>query len=254
MMATNRTLLEQARELQALAQTGLMYCKDPFDRERYERIRAMAVDMLSTQVDAPAGQVSRLLSAGYPTPKLDTRAAIFDEEGRILMTHENSGEWSLPGGWVDENQSIRSNAVKEVKEETGLDVRGERLIAVQDCANHNALTYDLILRHGKEGEIYNVGGHNEMKNIDIVKLICRELGKPEELITYVEDRKGHDRRYAIDPSKIHRELGWLPETKFADGIKKTIQWYLNNKSWWQNIISGEYQNYFDKMYKEKGRT
>ena len=110
MMATNRTLLEQARELQALAQTGLMYCKDPFDRERYERIRAMAVDMLSTQVDAPAGQVSRLLSAGYPTPKLDTRAAIFDEEGRILMTHENSGEWSLPGGWVDENQSIRSNA------------------------------------------------------------------------------------------------------------------------------------------------
>lgn len=113
----------------------------PFDRERYERIRAMAVDMLSTQVDAPAGQVSRLLSAGYPTPKLDTRAAIFDEEGRILMTHENSGEWSLPGGWVDENQSIRSNAVKEVKEETGLDVRGERLIAVQDCANHNALTY-----------------------------------------------------------------------------------------------------------------
>ena len=106
----------------------------------------MAVDMLSTQVDAPAGQVSRLLSAGYPTPKLDTRAAIFDEEGRILMTHENSGEWSLPGGWVDENQSIRSNAVKEVKEETGLDVRGERLIAVQDCANHNALTYLRIVQ------------------------------------------------------------------------------------------------------------
>lgn len=83
----------------------------------------------------------RLLSAGYPTPKLDTRAAIFDESGRILMAHENSGEWSLPGGWVDEDQSVRSNAVKEVKEETGLDVRAERLIAVQDCANHNALTY-----------------------------------------------------------------------------------------------------------------
>ena len=84
MMATNRTLLEQARELQALAQTGLMYCKDPFDRERYERIRAMAVDMLSTQVDAPAGQaeLDGPLSAGYPTPKLDTRAAIFDEEGQ----------------------------------------------------------------------------------------------------------------------------------------------------------------------------
>ena len=82
---------------------------------------------------------------------------------------------------------------------------------------------DLIIRKGKVGEVYNVGGHNEMRNIDIVKLICQELGKPESLITHVTDRKGHDRRYAIDPEKIHRELGWLPETKFADGIKKTIQ-------------------------------
>ena len=97
----------------------------------------------------------------------------------------------------------------------------------------------MILRHGKEGEIYNVGGHNEMKNIDIVKLICRELGKPEELITYVEDRKGHDRRYAIDPSKIHRELGWLPETSFAEGIKKTINWYLNHQEWWRPIVEKE---------------
>lgn len=87
---------------------------------------------------------------------------------------------------------------------------------------------DLILRKGSIGEVYNVGGHNEMANIDIVKLICKELGKPESLITYVTDRKGHDRRYAIDPSKIHRELGWLPETKFTDGIKKTIQWYVSH--------------------------
>lgn len=87
---------------------------------------------------------------------------------------------------------------------------------------------DLILREGCIGEVYNVGGHNEMANIDIVKLICKELGKPESLITYVTDRKGHDRRYAIDPSKIHRELGWLPETKFTDGIKKTIQWYISH--------------------------
>lgn len=87
---------------------------------------------------------------------------------------------------------------------------------------------DLILREGCIGEVYNVGGHNEMANIDIVKLICKELGKPESLITYVTDRKGHDRRYAIDPSKIHRELGWLPETKFTDGIKKTIQWCVNH--------------------------
>ena len=107
---------------------------------------------------------------------------------------------------------------------------------------------DLIIHKGRVGEVYNVGGHNEMKNIDIVKLICKELGKPESLITHVADRKGHDMRYAIDPTKIHNELGWLPETKFADGIKKTIKWYLDNKEWWETIISGEYQNYYEEMY------
>ena len=107
---------------------------------------------------------------------------------------------------------------------------------------------DLIIHKGRVGEVYNVGGHNEMRNIDIVKLICKELGKPESLIVHVADRKGHDMRYAIDPTKIHNELGWLPETKFADGIKKTINWYLNNRSWWETIISGEYQDYYEKMY------
>ena len=107
---------------------------------------------------------------------------------------------------------------------------------------------DLIVRKGRIGEVYNVGGHNEMRNIDIVKLIIHELGKSEDLITYVTDRKGHDLRYAIDPTKIHNELGWLPETKFQDGIKKTIKWYLENRSWWEEIISGEYQNYYEKMY------
>ena len=107
---------------------------------------------------------------------------------------------------------------------------------------------DLIIHNGRVGEVYNVGGHNEMKNIDIVKLICKYLDKPESLITYVTDRKGHDMRYAIDPTKIHNELGWLPETKFADGIKKTIEWYLENREWWETIISGEYQEYYDKRY------
>lgn len=107
---------------------------------------------------------------------------------------------------------------------------------------------DLIIHNGRNGEVYNVGGHNEMKNIDIVKLICDYLGKPYSLITHVTDRKGHDMRYAIDPTKIHNELGWQPETKFKDGIKKTIDWYLNNREWWETIISGEYRNYYDKMY------
>lgn len=105
---------------------------------------------------------------------------------------------------------------------------------------------DLIIHNGTVGETYNVGGHNEMANIDIVKLILKELRKPESLITYVTDRKGHDRRYAINPSKIHEELGWLPATKFAIGIKKTIRWYLDNKEWWQDIINGEYQNYYKR--------
>lgn len=110
---------------------------------------------------------------------------------------------------------------------------------------------DLIIHNGKVGEVYNVGGHNEMKNIDIVKLICRELGKSDSLITYVTDRKGHDMRYAINPTKIYNELGWLPETKFADGIKITIKWYLENRKWWEDILSGEYQNYYKKMYENK---
>ena len=113
---------------------------------------------------------------------------------------------------------------------------------------------DLIIHNGKVGEVYNVGGHNEKRNIDIVRIICQELGKPESLIVHVEDRKGHDRRYAIDPAKIHGELGWLPETKFEDGIKKTIKWYLEHKKWWQDIINGEYQEYYAKMYGSKGEV
>ena len=107
---------------------------------------------------------------------------------------------------------------------------------------------DLIIHNGKEGEVYNIGGHNERTNLEVVKTIIRELGKSEDLITYVTDRPGHDMRYAIDPTKIYNELGWLPETSFDVGIKKTIEWYLNNRSWWENIISGEYQGYYEKMY------
>lgn len=110
---------------------------------------------------------------------------------------------------------------------------------------------DLVIRRGRVGEVYNIGGHNEKTNLEVVKTILKQLGKPESLITFVTDRPGHDMRYAIDPAKIHRELGWLPQSKFEDGIKKTIDWYLDNKEWWQNILSGEYQNYFDTMYSNR---
>ena len=124
----------------------------------------------------------------------------------------------------------------------GLNVR-DWLYVEDHCA-----AIDLILEKGKVGQVYNIGGHNEMRNIDIVKRILSLLDKPESLITYVTDRKGHDMRYAIDPSFIHQELGWLPETRFEDGIQKTVRWYLDNRSWWENIVSGEYQSYYERMY------
>ena len=110
---------------------------------------------------------------------------------------------------------------------------------------------DLILQKGRVGEVYNIGGHNERANIDVVKTILKELGKPEDLIEHVTDRKGHDRRYAIDPTKIHTELGWEPETKFEDGIKKTVKWYLEHRDWWMDIISGDYQTYYERMYDKR---
>ena len=111
---------------------------------------------------------------------------------------------------------------------------------------------DLIIRRGRVGEVYNIGGHNERTNMQVVKTILKALGKPESLIRHVTDRPGHDRRYAIDPSKIHRELDWLPKTTFDEGIQKTVRWYLDNRQWWEEILSGEYQNYFEKMYAGRG--
>ena len=110
---------------------------------------------------------------------------------------------------------------------------------------------DLVLQKGKVGEIYNIGGNNEWKNIDIVKLALKKIGKPESLISFVKDRPGHDRRYAIDASKIRRELGWQPSVPFSDGIAMTLDWYRAHESWWRRIISGEYQQYFRKMYEER---
>ena len=124
----------------------------------------------------------------------------------------------------------------------GLNVR-DWLYVEDHCA-----AIDLILLNGKEGLVYNIGGHNEMRNIDIVKRILSSLNKPESLITHVTDRKGHDMRYAIDPTFIHNELGWLPATRFDEGIERTIAWYMNNRPWWENIVNGEYRNYYERMY------
>ncbi|MCD7825556.1 MAG: dTDP-glucose 4,6-dehydratase [Clostridiaceae bacterium] len=116
----------------------------------------------------------------------------------------------------------------------------------------HCIAIDKIIRDGKEGEVYNIGGHNEKTNLEVVKTVLSLLDKSEDLIHYVTDRPGHDMRYAIDPTKIHNDLGWLPATPFKEGIRKTIDWYLNHREWWENIISGEYQNYYDKMYGNRG--
>jgi dTDP-glucose 4,6-dehydratase len=110
---------------------------------------------------------------------------------------------------------------------------------------------DVVLHNGNIGEVYNIGGDNEWKNIDIVKLLLAKLKKPDSLITYVKDRPGHDLRYAIDASKIKNELGWQPRYTFENGITETIEWYLNNKDWWQRIISGDYKDYYQKMYENR---
>lgn len=110
---------------------------------------------------------------------------------------------------------------------------------------------DLIIHHGHIGEVYNIGGHNERTNLEVVKAILKILNKKEDLIKYVKDRMGHDMRYAIDPTKIHNELGWTHQYPFEEGLKQTIEWYLNNQDWWKNIINGEYKEYYRKMYGNK---
>ncbi|MGE7614044.1 dTDP-glucose 4,6-dehydratase [Paenibacillus sp. NPDC101420] len=110
---------------------------------------------------------------------------------------------------------------------------------------------DLVIHKGVNGEVYNIGGNNERTNVHIVNTVLQELGKPDSLITYVQDRPGHDRRYGIDPTKIMNELGWKPKHTFETGIKETIQWYLNNREWWTRIQSGEYQKYAELQYGDR---
>ena len=123
----------------------------------------------------------------------------------------------------------------------------------------HARAIDTILHHGRVGETYNIGGHNEWKNIDLIRVICRTMdsklgrapGTSEELITYVTDRAGHDMRYAIDATKLQRELGWTPSLQFEEGIAKTIDWYLDNEAWMQSVTSGAYQDYYTNMYQNR---
>ena len=138
----NDRILDWAMKIQSIAQTGLAYCRDEFDRERYTELRELSAEMLAERTELPVGRVRELFcgESGYQTPKLDTRAAIV-EDGRILLVRERDGRWALPGGWCDVDRSVAENTVKEALEETGLTVEAERLIAVQDWRRHNACNY-----------------------------------------------------------------------------------------------------------------
>lgn len=125
---------------------------------------------------------------------------------------------------------------------TGANVR-DWLFVTDHCA-----AIDLVVSKGREGEVYNVGGHNERTNLQVVKAVLHELNKPESLITYVKDRPGHDRRYAINPAKLEGELNWQPTYRFEEGLHVTVEWYLNNREWWERILKGDYQDYYEKMY------
>ncbi len=138
----NDKWLEFAIRIQSIAQTGLQYGKDKYDRERYEELRKISAEMMSEKTDIPVNKIYDLFCSetGYQTPKVDTRAAVFID-GKILLVHENNGTWSLPGGWCDTDQSVASNTEKEVFEETGFNVRAERIIAVHDWRKHNVTNY-----------------------------------------------------------------------------------------------------------------
>ncbi|MGF7118947.1 dTDP-glucose 4,6-dehydratase [Methanobacterium oryzae] len=169
----------------------------------------------------------------------------FDLPMNITRCSNNYGPYQFPEKLIP---LMISNAL----ENKPLPVYGDGL-NVRDWLHvyDHCTAIDLVLHNGKNGEVYNIGGNNEKKNIDIVKLILQNLNKPESLIKFVKDRLGHDRRYAIDSTKIQKNLGWKPKYTFETGIAETIEWYLDNREWWEGIKSGEYMDYYKKMYGNK---
>jgi len=163
----------------------------------------------------------------------------------ITRCSNNYGPYQFPEKFIP---LIITNAL----EDKSLPVYGNGL-NIRDWLHvwDHCAALDLVLHEGKPGEVYNIGGNNERTNIEIVRKILSELGKQDSLITYVKDRPGHDCRYAIDASKIKKELGWEPKINFDSGLRKTIDWYCTNRDWWEKIKSGEYRQYYERMYSHR---
>ncbi|WP_163859868.1 dTDP-glucose 4,6-dehydratase [Paenibacillus elgii] len=166
----------------------------------------------------------------------------FDLPVNITRCSNNYGPFQFP-------EKLIPLMIANALEDKSLPVYGDGLnirdwLYVEDHCS----AIDLVLHHGVNGEVYNIGGNNERTNLQIIKSILSQLGKPESLVSFVKDRLGHDRRYGIDATKISKELNWTPKHNFDTGIKETINWYLDNQDWWKRILSGEYQNYYKKQY------
>jgi dTDP-glucose 4,6-dehydratase len=164
----------------------------------------------------------------------------------ITRCSNNYGSWQFPEKFIPLMINNCLNAKPLPVYGDGMQVR-DWLHAEDHCE-----AIDTVLTKGKDGEIYNIGGNNEHANIDIVKLILQALGKREDLILFVKDRPGHDRRYAIDNAKITSQLGWRPKHRFEEGMKETIRWYLDHKSWVDRVVSGEYAQYYQRFYHDEG--
>ena len=234
-----QTLMDASREFGVAryhqVSTDEVYGDLPLDREDLFFTETTPITT-SSPYSASKASADLLVQAYYKTYKLPIT---------ISRCSNNYGPYHFPEKLIPLMISRALNDENLPIYGTGENVR-DWLYVEDHCK-----AIDLIIHNGRIGEVYNIGGHNEKSNLDVVKIILKELNKPESLIKFVTDRAGHDMRYAINPTKITDELGWSPTTKFEDGIKKTIQWYLQNESWWKEILAGEYQDYYENMYGDR---
>ena len=242
---------------QALLDTAKRHWKNKPD-DKYDRTYKEGVKFLQVSTDEVYGALEKAgmftettpLSPNSPYSAAKTSADLivrayhetFGLPVNITRCSNNYGPYQFP-------EKLIPLMINNCNQEKDLPVYGDGM-QIRDWLHvkDHCIAIDTVFEKGRNGEVYNIGGNNEKANIEIVKLIIKALGKTENLIKYVKDRPGHDRRYAIDNTKITTELGWKPSYTFEEGIKETIEWYLNNMEWMESVTSGAYKDYYNKMY------
>ena len=250
-------LLTNILGTQALLDTAKKHWKNKPD-DKYDRTYKEGVKFLQVSTDEVYGALGKTgmfiettpLSPNSPYSAAKTSADLivrayhetFGMPINITRCSNNYGPYQFP-------EKLIPLMINNCKQEKELPVYGDGM-QIRDWLHvkDHCIAIDTVFEKGRNGEVYNIGGNNEKANIEIVKLIIKALGKTENLIKYVKDRPGHDRRYAIDNTKIITELGWKPSYTFEEGIKETIEWYLNNMEWMESVTSGAYKDYYNKMY------